>query len=94
MRERAASWRTAVAGLPETPDCLQRPEPVEGALQDFEYSDPSGSNHGTLSPETFRSADDSFDERHDEGKAACSAHEADCNACTFSSVKSNCLQYS
>ena len=66
---------------------------MEGALQDFEYSDPSGSAYGALSPETFRSADDSFDDRHDEGNAACSPHKAACCACTLSPIKS-CLQSS
>ena len=33
-------------------------------VQDFEYSDPS---EAAQSPETFRSADENFDDRHDEG---------------------------
>ena len=36
-------------------------------VQDFEYSAPSGPIEGSQSPETFTSADETFDERHDEG---------------------------
>ncbi|CAL5224470.1 g7162 [Coccomyxa viridis] len=37
---------------------------------DFEYSDPSGTAQDAQSPDTFRSADETFDERHDEESAA------------------------
>lgn len=43
-------------------------------VQDFEYSDPSDTAQGSHSPETFASADETFDERHDEGDSGLDHH--------------------